>query len=220
MTVGLHHSFLIGFIACLPLIPVMAITSCQNTACPQPLCANPVTQSGECCPSCRESRCKFKGCVQFEPNNEVRWWPEPCKVCNCYGGREICMMYSCTMIENVYKNCLVTTPPTKVGYRPYVCCPRCEYHVPEKACKLVPSEIKKISIPDTNPECCGTYTDYKCDKVGFRKDQKKFRCMEERRNLNVTTQGCNTVVYNAAVTCTTLEDPTLKNAEGCDLYIS
>ena len=207
------------FITCLTLVPAMTVSNCQNNDCPQPLCANPAIQPGECCPSCRESKCQFKGCVQFETNNKVRWWPEPCSVCSCYGGRDICMMYSCMNIENVYQECLVTTPPTKVGYRPYVCCPRCEYHIPENACELVPSEIKNFSTPDGNPECRGTYTDYKCDKVGFRKDRKKFRCTEERIDINITRKGCNSV-YNTAVSCTVTEDPTLMYAEGCDLYIS
>jgi len=192
--------------------------NCGGVNCRKPLCADPVTPPGECCPTCRWSHCMFKGCVQFEPHNKVKWWPEQCMSCRCFGGRKACSMPMCASRETVKDRCLSNNPPTKLGYRPYVCCPRCNYGVPEQACQLVPSSVKKVT-DNSNSECVHPYIDYKCDKVGYRRLGKKFRCVEKRTFFNVTNTGCKPFNYNTATSCTPMEDPTITNAEGCDLFV-
>ena len=193
--------------------------NCDDVICPKPLCANPMTPPGKCCPTCQGSHCMFKGCVQFEPYNKVRWWPEKCMSCRCFGGRrKACSMPMCANRESVRDKCLSNNPITELGYRPYVCCPRCDYGIPEQACQLVPSRIREVTA-ENNSRCVHQYIDYKCDKVGYRSSGKKFRCMEKRKFFNVTEPGCDSLIYSTATSCFPMEDPTLINAEGCDLFV-
>ncbi len=56
---------------------------CSIVLCARPLCANPATPPGQCCPSCEDSNCKFEGCVNFDEEFGPRWQPNPCKICQC-----------------------------------------------------------------------------------------------------------------------------------------
>ena len=212
---------IITFAVCITL--AMAQKSRQsNVICPQPLCADPVIQPGESCPSCSKSQCMFRGYIQYEPNQKVTWMPDPCMRCRCYRGREICAMYGCNGYPETANQCLNSGPLTKLGYRPYVCCPRCDFGVPEQACLAVPSKWKSFSTMNGHGNrCSGTAIEYKCDKAGYRKGGKKFRCVEERRRskLNLTGFRCKPMSYYGVVSCKAVEDPTLKRAEGCDMYI-
>ena len=71
------------------------VPNCRGVSCPRPQCADPVKIRGKCCPSCSKSKCKFRGCVQYEPKNKVIWRPDPCTKCECRKGNELCGSYGC-----------------------------------------------------------------------------------------------------------------------------
>ena len=193
----------------------MSPPSCKNVKCLQPMCADPVTLPGKCCPSCSKSKCKFSGCVQYEPNNGVTWRPSPCKLCYCHEGEELCLMYSCIHPNNCHYGGV-----TKVGYKPDICCPRCNYSVPEQECRAVPYKEKYCSTYLNGNQCFGTAIEYKCDKIGYRKGGKKFRCVEERGKMHAFMGAkCDPIAYNTVTSCKAVEDPTLSHVEGCDYYV-
>ena len=45
---------------------------CRGVRCQRPQCADPVKIRGKCCPFCRKSKCKFRRCVQYEPNKKKK----------------------------------------------------------------------------------------------------------------------------------------------------
>lgn len=195
---------------------------CSAVLCLKPQCADPVTPPGKCCSSCANSKCKFRGCVQYEPNNQVRWLPDPCKICSCFKGKEICGAIGCQGFPG--PDPCFGRPLTKVGFRPSVCCPRCNFGVREQACKAVPDKRRSFSISHKGGRCTGSVIEHKCDKIGYRKGGKKFRCQAVRRNRYVTLRGsrCNPfsrIAYNDVLFCRAVKDATLRGAEGCDKFI-
>ena len=107
-----------------------------------------------------------------------------------------------------------------MGYKLDSCCPRCDYNIPEQECHAVPNNNKYYSTYLDGHHCFGTAIEYKCDKVGFRKGGKKFRCVEERGEMHVFMGAkCDPIAYNVVFSCKAVEDPTLSYAEGCDYYV-
>lgn len=71
---------------------------CHYVRCPRPLCANPETPPGQCCPSCRDSGCRFEGCVQFLPGKPVQWKPSGCITCTCANNETLCAGVGCPTV--------------------------------------------------------------------------------------------------------------------------
>lgn len=170
-------------------------------------------------PECRN---KIRGCVQYEPNNYVRWLPSPCKICNCFKGKEVCGLIGCQGFPG--PDPCFGRPLTKVGYRPSVCCPRCDFGVPEQACRAVPDKRRSYSISHKGGRCTGTVIEHKCDKIGYRKGGEKFRCVPVQRTRYVSLRGprCNPfsrIGYSDVTYCRAVKDDTLRGAEGCDKFI-
>ena len=161
---------------------------CANVICPRPLCADPVTPPGSCCPSCAQSKCRLEGCVQLRP--QLRWLPEPCKICFCINGRTQCGAIGCLPL---FPESCFGYPIIPVGSTPSVCCPRCDFGVPETSCKAVPFQTKPFTISHGTSTCSGEILQQKCDKAGFRRGGKLFRC-EPRftsRFVSVSGRGCD-----------------------------
>lgn len=201
--------------------------NCEDTPqCPTPLCADPVTPPGQCCPSCANSKCKFEGCVQFHPNSRfapVRWLPEPCKICFCLGGETTCGVIGCPGF--VGPDPCFGRPITPVGSSPSVCCPRCDFGVPETSCRAVPATRKPFTIQQGTSSCSGEITEHECDKIGYRRAGKLFRCVAVKRNrhVSVSGSGCDPftmVVHRDVSRCRAIQDNTLTEAEGCDLLVT
>ncbi len=195
---------------------------CSRVLCQKPLCANPVTPPGKCCPSCDNSQCKFGGCVQFEPGNRVQWKPDPCTTCSCFQNQTVCAAIGCAGPPG--PDPCFGRPLTSVGFRPSVCCPRCDFGVPEQACRAVPSKRRSFSLNHGGGTCTGSVIERQCDKIGFRKRGRKFRCVPVRRTRSVSLKGPNCspftkLLYKNVIYCRAVLDNSLTNAEGCDKII-
>lgn len=197
--------------------------NCKKVHCPTPLCADPVTPPGQCCPSCAHSECKFGGCVQYEPKTSftpVRWLPDPCTICHCRDGQTVCGAIGCPGFPG--PDPCFGRPLLPVGSTPSVCCPRCDFGVPETACRAVPSTRKTFSIQHGTSTCGGQIIQHKCDKVGYRKNGKIFRCQPVMGNRYVSVLGCGPftrVAHEDVRYCRAVRDDSLTGAEGCDLIV-
>ena len=193
---------------------------CRAVLCPRPLCANPVTPPGECCPSCENSNCKFKGCVNFLPDGVVQWAETPCIFCQCDkdNNQQFCSIIDCFRLtkEDCFGFPVVT--------RPNECCPSCDFGVPETTCRVVPQVFGAQNITVTSRPgfniCTKQIQRRGCDKFGFRKGNKKFRCEpKEGKRLVRFGKTCPLCVgaYRDVVRCTPVKDNSI--VVGCDLIV-
>ncbi|KAL0968355.1 hypothetical protein UPYG_G00265780 [Umbra pygmaea] len=88
-----------GSVACVPLL-------CPLTSCPRP-----ITQPGECCPTC--AVCVYDA-EQYSEGQQ--WTPSnnPCSACTCQGGKVQCVAPACPQLTCIHQ---LTEPGS--------CCPRC-----------------------------------------------------------------------------------------------
>ncbi len=194
---------------------------CVGVKCPRPLCADPITPRGQCCPTCAHSRCKFEGCVQLKPR--LTWYPNPCSPSICREGRTIRGIVDCFPQTNIQPEDCFGFPVSPMQPTPTRCCPRCEFGVPENACRAVPSEEESFIIKHSTSTCRGSLTVHECDKIGYREDGKIFRCdpVLGSRSIPTTGRGCDPfkrVTYEDTISCKPVEDDTV-NADGCDLVV-
>ncbi len=194
---------------------------CSLVLCARPLCANPVTPPGECCPSCDDSNCKFEGCVNFNDEFGTEWRPNPCKICRCdvENNQQFCGIIDCFFLKE--KDCN--------GYpvitRPGECCPSCDFGTPEIGCHVVPQILSKRNITVTQsrgfkPSCTIEVQKHTCDKFSFGFRGKKFRCDPiSKRRLVRFEKNCPLVwgVREDVTYCKAVEDKTL--TIGCDLKV-
>lgn len=208
-------------LAALPLIQASGKkVDCSAVLCPHPLCANPVTPKGQCCPSCENSNCKFKGCVNFLPDGGVQWAENPCFVCRCD-------------IENNFPRCFIIDcffPSKKdcfgrpVIRRPNECCPTCDFGTPKLGCSLVPRifgrENITVSSSATTRKCTKQVIKRGCDKIGFQLGKKTFRCQPvQGKRLVRFDKFCPLCLgaYTDNVRCKAVRDDKL--ILGCDLVV-
>ena len=187
--------------------------NCKKVRCERPLCANPVTPPGECCPSCENSGCVFEGCVQFpkKPWQEVQWKPEPCKTCVCVNNEPVCGLVACPGPEPCFGYPLVK--------KPWECCTSCDFGIPDNKCGVVPSRKHPF---ETSPACSSHVLLHKCDKANFRRNSgKTFRCKpvfkHRRSHLPPCAAPLRKVVYNDVVQCKAVRDDNIR--VGCDLIL-
>ncbi len=154
--------------------PPKGCPQCAGVKCRTPLCADPVTPPGQCCPTCANSQCKFEGCVQLLP--EVSWRRVPCQRCRCMNGKTICGQRDYPFTTNrPFPFNLLPQPEDCFGNpvlpfpaSPSVCCPRCDFGVPENECQVVPSERRSVSLSVGSSTCSGSFVEHKCviEKMG------------------------------------------------------
>ncbi len=109
-----------------------------------------------------------------------------------------------------------------------MCCPRCDFGVPENECQVVPSRRRSFNISLGSSMCSGNIVEHKCDKNGYRENGKLFRCEPTSVTRSTTLQGsgCDIltgITYEDVGFCTAVEaDPTdtsLGNLDGCDIIV-
>ena len=201
--------------------------NCASANCPTPLCANPVTPEGECCPSCENSQCKFKGRVQFlgsSGSETVQWKPDGCTTCMCDDDRTICGA----------SGCRYPSPDPCVGRStitsPTECCVTCDYGTPENECVVVQDYNRYdywLGMKKYESGCDITLTFHRCDKRGYMDDGQRFECKPVVSQLSVdlsddsfTTGSCGALTelaYNDVVECVAVRNDNLD--VGCDIYV-
>ena len=204
---------------------------CALASCPRPLCANPVIPEGECCPSCENSLCQFKGCVQFlgQPGSKtVQWKPDGCSTCTCADNRTLCYALGCPPVYPSSTDLCFGRPHIT---SPTECCDVCDFGVPENECDVVPnwSTTYQLGREETGSGCDVTLTFHFCDKRGFMDDQgRRFRCKPVFRQRSVklgddsdsVTGSCSPLTglaYKDVVRCVPERDDDLD--VGCDIYV-
>ena len=205
--------------------------NCALASCPRPLCANPVTPEGECCPSCEYSLCKFKGCVQFlgrSGSKTVQWKPDGCSTCTCADDQAICYALGCPPVYPSSLDLCVNQPTIT---SPTECCASCDYGVPEDECAVVPdySLTYWLGMEEYESGCSVAVTFHRCDKRGYMDDNRqRFQCNPVVRQHSVTlndnsdsvTGSCGALTeltYNDVVRCVPVRNDNLD--VGCDIYV-
>ena len=192
---------------------------CSRVRCRRPLCANPVTPPGECCPSCENSGCKFEGCVNFRSNGEPLWQPSPCFQCSCSDNETICAIIDCFALskEDCFGRPVIT--------RPWECCPSCDFGTPDDRCSAVPipksfGGLSNITVSNGFRSCSREVILHTCTPRAFRSRGKKFRCepRESKRPVKFE-KGCPLCVgfYQDVVRCKAVRDD--DEIVGCDLFV-
>ena len=202
-------------------------SDCSTVLCSRPLCANPTLKPGECCPTCEDSNCKFKGCVNFNVSLDGRtqWAPQPCLICHCdiEQNQPLCAMIDCGPTP---------TEAECLGYpvvrKPNRCCAECDFGVTDDTCQVVPQVSLSGGIRDEiqvtatrgRQSCSNLIIPHTCDKVAFRSGDKKFRCEPvEGKKMTNFDQSCpiSKATYTDVTKCRIVEDSTL--FVGCDLVV-
>lgn len=180
---------------------ILTLTSAQSTGecnlsdCPTPTCADPKTIEGDCCPSCENSSCNFRGCVHYGAFG-AEWRPDPCTVCHCANEEEVCAKIMCD-------------EPQCFGYPkkslPDSCCPVCDWGIAEDDCRPIPVAQKSLYVAMGDYRQCQTdVTVHECDKRFVQKDGRLYRCKPRRRNQIAQMQSCREVrkvVYHDIKKC-------------------
>ena len=194
---------------------------CSRVRCRRPLCANPVTPPGQCCPSCENSGCKFEGCVNFLSDGEPQWQPNPCVFCSCTDNRTICAAIVCRQLRK--EDCFGFPVVTKQGE----CCPSCNFSTPDRRCVTVPRVFsqKNITVTETDRfgatrSCTRQVVERTCDKIGFRARGRKFRCAPRRGKRRVRFRNSCPLCsgfFTDVVRCRAVRDDSI--VVGCDLVV-
>ena len=198
-------------------------------ACPRPLCTNPVLVEGECCPSCKNSQCKFEGCVQFlgEPGSRtVQWKPDGCSTCVCADDHALCYALGCpprypTSDDPCFGRPQVTSPSE--------CCATCDYGIPDDKCAVVPDysltylELGVEEYQSYDSGCSVVLTFHRCDKRGYMDENgQRYQCNpvigQLSRKLSGGSCGALTeLAYEDVVKCEATRNDNLD--VGCDIYV-
>lgn len=208
-------------------LPILAVVTesghrslCHGVRCPTPLCANPVTPPGQCCPSCENSGCNFAGCVQFlkGKGSTVQWKPTGCITCTCRNNETLCAVVGCPVVFPPPPDPCFGHPTI---FKPWECCPVCNFDVPETKCGVVPSMRRNLTLSDESSMCSESVLLHRCDKRGFlARNGKRFRCIPVFRERKVVLTGCapyTRVFYRDVVRCRARRDDQLD--VGCDLLV-
>ena len=200
---------------------------CALISCPTPLCANPVTPEGKCCPSCENSLCKFKGCVQFlgSPGSEtVQWKPDGCTTCTCVDDKTICGAMGCLRRPSL-DPCIdrpTITSPTE-------CCVTCDYGTPKDECVVVRDDNRytyRLGLEEDGSSCSVMLTFHLCDKRGYMDNNgQRFECKPVVSQLSmklsdVAAGSCGALTelaYNDVEKCVAVRNDDLD--VGCDIYV-
>ena len=154
---------------------------CDLAQCPPTHCSDPRTPEGECCPTCEDALCVWRGCVYFGAHG-ARWYPDPCTICGCYSEREVCTAILCEEPE-CFGYPLVTDPDA--------CCPRCDWGIAEDQCGSVP--VANMSLYATlgdGAQCHYEVTRHECNKRYLIRNGEIHECRSKRQKRSVLTTDC------------------------------
>ena len=170
-------------------------TVCNPDECPPTHCSDPQSVDGECCQTCKDSSCVWRGCVHFGAFG-AQWYPDPCTLCGCYGGEEVCSEIICD-------------EPQCFGYPLKLdsdsCCPRCDWGIADDECAPIP--VANISLYATlgdGAQCHDEVTQHECDKSLLQKDGKMYECRGRKRGKPVVMSCCadiRKVIYEDTTEC-------------------
>lgn len=151
---------------------------CDRDRCPIPTCANPDFSVDTCCGSCSQSKCIFRGCVQYGAFGPT-WWPNPCKSCQCTSeGLEDCITENCSRTSN--NQC------ETLGYRivrpPGACCPKCDYGIPSNSCVPVRAKKENLTVSIGKSKCEIEVVLHGCDKQFVLRDGSHYYCQPVKQN--------------------------------------
>ncbi|KAL1257116.1 hypothetical protein QQF64_012661 [Cirrhinus molitorella] len=193
-------------------------TRCASASCPRPLCANPYTPPGECCPQCPENvQCLYNQ-RWYENGQTFRDPDDACKTCTCQDGETRCNLPGCSPVTcaNAY------TPPGE-------CCPRClgcvwngvqqeegaTWSEGDRTCYCVSGQVTCRSncppstlVPPKKPsdDCCGE----SCGRC-----QYKQRMYENGQSFKDPDDACTTCTCqggNVRCVAASCPQPTCRNA--------
>ena len=154
---------------------------CNLDECPVPLCADPVRPDGGCCDTCDNSTCRFRGCVHFGAFGP-QWYPDPCTLCGCFDGEEVCSEIFCDIPE-----CFGF--PLKTD--PDACCPRCDYGIADDDCAPIPvANVSLYAALGDGAQCRYDVTRHECDKRFLLRDGRVRECIGRKRARPVVTRDC------------------------------
>lgn len=171
---------------------------CNLEACPGGSnCADPEYQDG-CCPNCDKSNCKFRGCVHF--GMFPTWRPDPCTVCSCYRGNELCTNITCPSISCYgYPN--VT--------RPHNCCPECDFGIARNECGVIPVSKKSLYVALGDDGSQQEVAMHDCDKQFVWRNEKWHICTPKKKITSVQMKDSQSpirrVVYKDVKECSLRE---------------
>ena len=188
----------VALAAVLLVTVVKARRQCNLEACPgESNCADPEYQDG-CCPNCDKSNCKFRGCVHF--GMFPTWRPDPCTVCSCYRGNELCTNITCPSISCYgYPN--VT--------RPHNCCPECDFGIARNECGVIPVSKNSLYIALGDDSSQQEVVMYDCDKQFVWRNEKWHICTSKKKIKSVQMKDSQSpirqVVYKDVKECSLRE---------------
>lgn len=126
----------------------------------------------------------------------AQWYPDPCTLCGCYNGAEVCAEILCEDVQ-----CF--------GYPlkndPDACCPQCDWGIADDVCAPVP--VKNISLYVSigdGEQCQYEVTAHECDKAVVAKDGEMYECRSKKRARSIVTRDCKDIrkiVYEDTTNC-------------------
>lgn len=174
---------------------ITIIPDCSQTQCPPRNCSDPRPVDGQCCQTCEGSSCVWRGCVHFGAFG-AQWYPNPCTVCGCQDGAEVCTKIVCETPE-CFGFPLRTDPNS--------CCPKCDWGIPNNDCRPIPVANVSLYVALGDAEQCQyEVTTHQCDKRYVQKNGDTYECRSKMRGRPVDTQGCRNirkVIYEDIGTC-------------------
>ncbi|XP_035826566.1 uncharacterized protein LOC101845560 [Aplysia californica] len=131
---------------------------CESLICPDVPCLNPVTVSGECCPTC--ALCQFQG-QRYTDNQRFEHPNDDCQTCTCKMGRVECEEVKCVVTCTHPRQDNMCCPPCDdclfegdvylngVGFRPDPChsctCQNGNVRCEEQVCPRLPcAQVKRV----------------------------------------------------------------------------
>ena len=189
-------------------------TSCNIADCLS-TCADPaLPREGDCCPSCDNSTCLFKGCVHWNSFG-VQWFPEPCTMCSCQNGHPSCSQLQCQLPA-----CFGFPAKTVAGQ----CCAECDFGIATNSCGPVPDRKVIVSVTTEDGSCVTDVLMHKCDKSIVVQNGRTYACSGVQRNVSIKMTNCfaQRVVYKDVVQCTLKPLPVFDYDPApysCQLYI-
>ena len=158
-------------------IAISIIKPCNDNACPKVDCADP-TWDG-CCSICNNSNCKLRGCVYYGAFGPT-WRPDPCTVCSCIEGKEVCTNITCPSLSCYgYPNMT----------RPHHCCPECDFGVARNECAPIPTSEKSLYVALGDESCQQDVVVHDCNKRFLFRDGKWRICTPKEKIVSVRMKG-------------------------------
>lgn len=164
---------------------------CHHVRCARPLCANPATPPGQCCPSCAGSGCRFEGCVQVLPGRPVQWKPSGCITCTCDNNQTLCAGVGCPLTLGPDGRPFDPCPGIPKVLKPDQCCPVCDYGLRRDRCNTIQVGSRNVSVSSGDDGCLAPAPLHGCDKPGFlARRHRRVQCITVPRRRRVKLPDC------------------------------